>query len=186
MHGPRTLARKCRLSSLQWCRDDDLFKRNFQFAKEFSAKNKKEFRLNFNPNPSARWSDGTREVNENRIGPINNFDGLLSHDADSKDAPTPPKQKKKSKASKPSAAPKALTLKPLKTPPPETSVQSEDQSRISKRTKKPKPKKVSGQALTLATVLRNEDNTIDQSSDEDLAYDALEQLIKSKQEAELF
>ena len=85
-------------SFLRWCCDDDLFKRNFQFAKEFSAKNKKEFRLNFNPNLSARWSDGTREVNENRIGPINNFDGLLSHDADSKDAPTPPKQKKKSKA----------------------------------------------------------------------------------------
>ena len=43
-----------------------------------------------------------------------------------------------------------------------------------------------GQALTPATVLRNENDAIDLSSDDDLADDALELLIKSKQEAEIF
>ena len=41
-----------------------------------------------------------------------------------------------------------------------------------------------GQELTAAAILRNDD--IDLSSDEDLADDALEQLIKSKEEAEIF
>ena len=35
-------------------------------------------------------------------------------------------------------------------------------------------------------MLRNEDEAIDMSSDEDLADDALEMLIKSKQEAKIF
>ena len=43
-----------------------------------------------------------------------------------------------------------------------------------------------GPALTPAAVLRNENDAIDLSSDDDLADDALEQLIKSKQEAEIF
>ncbi len=41
-----------------------------------------------------------------------------------------------------------------------------------------------GKELTAAAILRNDD--IDLSSDEDLANDALEQLIKSKEEAEIF
>ena len=41
-----------------------------------------------------------------------------------------------------------------------------------------------GQELTAAAILRND--AIDLSSDEDLADDALEQLIKSKEEAEIF
>ena len=65
-------------------------------------------------------------------------------------------------------------MKPLQTAPLESSVQSEDQSRISKRTKNPMSKKISGHALTPAAILRNEDNTIDMSSDEDLVDDALE------------
>lgn len=72
-------------------------------------------------------------------------------------------------------------MKPLKAAPPETSVQSEDQSCISK-----KPKKISGHDLTPASILRNEENVIDLSSDEDLADDALVMLIKSKEEAEIF
>ena len=40
------------------------------------------------------------------------------------------------------------------------------------------------QELTATAILRND--TIDLSSDEDLADDALEQLIKSKEEAEIF
>ena len=44
----------------------------------------------------------------------------------------------------------------------------------------------SGQALTPAAVLRNENEAIDLSSDDDLGEDALELLIKSKQEAEIF
>nr|XP_020155680.1 fibrous sheath CABYR-binding protein-like [Aegilops tauschii subsp. strangulata] len=168
--------------SMLWCREDNLFKRNYQFAEELAAKNKRDFRLNFNPGPSAPRQDGTREANPNVIDPFNNLDGLLSHvaaqratvdhsaeDADSEDAPAPPKQKKKSKASKPSATPKASTVKPLKTAPPEASVKSEDLSWVSKRTKKTKkPMKISGHDLTPATVLRNEEVTIDLSSDEDL------------------
>ena len=42
------------------------------------------------------------------------------------------------------------------------------------------------QALTPAAVLCNENDAIDLSSDDDLGDDALEQLIKSKQEAEIF
>ena len=57
---------------------------------------------------------------------------------------------------------------------------------MSKRTLKPLPKKVSGQALTPAAVLRNEEDTIDLSSDEDLGDETLEMLIKSKQETEIF
>ena len=91
----------------------------------------------------------------------------------------------KSKASKPSAAPKASHAKPLATAPPEDSVQFEDLSRISKKTeKKKKIVKNTDQALTPAAILREEH--IDLSSDEDLADDALEQLIKSKEEAEIF
>ena len=48
------------------------------------------------------------------------------------------------------------------------------------------PKKATGQPLTPFAVLCNEDEAIDLSSDEDLADDALEMLIKSKQEAEIF
>ena len=81
-------------------------------------------------------------------------------------------------------------MKPLTTAPPEASVQSEDLSRVSKKaekSKKPKkPKKISEHQLTPAVVLRNEEDTIDLSSDEDLGDEALEMLIKSKQEAEIF
>ena len=77
-------------------------------------------------------------------------------------------------------------MKPLKTDPPEPSVQSEDLSRVSRKTKKTKkPKKISGHELTPDAVLRNEEDTIDLSSDEDLGDEALEMLIKSKQEAVL-
>ena len=65
-------------------------------------------------------------------------------------------------------------------------MQSEDLSRISKTEKKKKPIQISGQALTPAAVLRNENEAIDLSSDEDLGDDALEMLIKSKEEAEIF
>ena len=105
-------------------------------------------------------------------------------DADSDEAPAPPKLKKP-KASKPSPAPKVSRAKPLATTPPEASVQSEDQSRISKKTEKKKQLvRHVDQALTPAAILR--DDPIDLSSDEDLADDALEQLIKSKEEAEIF
>ena len=46
------------------------------------------------------------------------------------------------------------------------------------------PQPHSGQELTAVAILRNDD--IDLSSDEDLADDALEQLIKSKEEAKIF
>ena len=62
-------------SSLRWCREDYLFKRNYEFAKESVAKNNKAFGLNFNPGPNAPRADGTREANLNVIGPFNGFDG---------------------------------------------------------------------------------------------------------------
>ena len=166
-----------------------------------SAKeNKKSWGLDFNPGPSAPREDGTREAEENRIGPFANLDGLISYilvqgakvdhsdnEADCDEAPAPPskpQKQKKLKASKP-VPPKASRAKPLATAPPEASVQSEDQSRISKKTEKKKQLvRHTDQALTPAAILREE--PIDLSSDEDLADDALEQLIKSKEEAEIF
>ena len=143
-------------SSLLWCREDNIFKRNFQFAKESAKKNKKDLGLDFNPGPSAPREDGTREANENRIGPFYNLEGLITHivvqganvdhsgdDADSDDAPAPPpkpQKQKKSKASKPTVAPKASRVKPLATAPPAPSNNSEDLSRISKKKEKPQRK----------------------------------------------
>ena len=64
-------------------------------------------------------------------------------------------------------------------------MQSEDLSHISKKTeKKKKIVKSTDQALTPAAILR--EKHIDLSSDDDLADDALEQLIKSKEEAKIF
>ena len=109
-------------------------------------------------------------------------------DADTDEAPAPtpkPQKPKKAKASRSAAPPKASRAKPLATAPPEDSVQSEDLSRISKKTeKKKKIIKSTDQTLTPAAILREEH--IDLSSDDDLADDALEQLIKSKEEAEIF
>ena len=108
-------------------------------------------------------------------------------DAESDEAPAAPKPKKlkQPKASKPASAPKISRAKPLATAPPEDSVQSEDQSRISKKTEKKKQLvRHTDQALTPAAILREE--PIDPFSDEDRADDGLEQLIKSKEEAEIF
>ena len=146
--------------------------------------NKKDVGIDFNPGPAAPRPDGSREDNHDIIGPFNSFDEILSHIAAQRttveeatgaeehdDDPELPKPKKKSKASKPSIAPKASKVKPLQSAPPESSVQSEDLSCISKKSKK--PKKISGHDLTPASILRNEENLIDLSCDEDLADDAL-------------
>ena len=78
-------------------------------------------------------------------------------------------------------------MKPLATAPPEASVQSKDLSRISKtEKKKKKPVHSSSPILTPVAVLRNENDAINLSSNDDLGDDALEQLIKSKKEAEIF
>ena len=175
---------------LLWCRDDNLFKRNFQLAKNSAKENKKSWGLDFNPGPSAPRADGTREAEPNLVGPFYNLEGLITHimvqgtdvdqladDADSDEAPAPPKPKKlkKPKASKPSPAPNASRVKPLATAPPAPSVQSEDLSRISKsEKKKKKPMHSTSPALTPVAVLRNENDAIDLSSDDDLADDALE------------
>ena len=66
-------------SSLLWCRDDNLFKRNFQFAKNSSKQNKKSLGLDFNPGPSAPRADGTREAEPNLVGPFYNLEGLITH-----------------------------------------------------------------------------------------------------------
>ena len=119
-------------------------------------KNKKAFGLDFNPGPSAPRADGTHDAEPNVVYPFYNLEGLITHivvqgaavdhsadDADTDEAPPPPKpqKQKKSKASKPSAAPKASPGKPLATALPEASVQSEDLSRVSKKTEKSKQKK---------------------------------------------
>ena len=110
-------------SSLLWCREDNLFKRNFKFAKDSAVNNKKAFGLDFNPGSSAPRDDGTHEANENRIDPFYNLEGLITHivvqganvdhsanEADTDDAPAPPpkpQKQKKTKASKLFAASKA-------------------------------------------------------------------------------
>ena len=65
-------------SSLLWCRDDNLFKRNFQHAKASAKENKKLLGLDFNPGPSAPRADGTRDAEPNIIGPFYNLDGLIT------------------------------------------------------------------------------------------------------------
>ena len=66
-------------SSLLWCRDDNLFKRNFQFAQNSVKQNKKSLGLDFNPGPSAPRADGTREAEPNLVGPFYNLEGLITH-----------------------------------------------------------------------------------------------------------
>ena len=181
-------------SSLLWCRDDNLFKRNFQHAKASAKENKKSLGLDFNPGPSAPCADGSRDAEPNVVGPFYNLEGLITHilvqgtavnepadEAESDEAPAAPKPKKQPKASKPASAPKISRANPLATAPPEDSVQSEDLSRISKPQKVKMPLPHTSQELTAAAILCND--AIDLSSDEDLADDALEQLIKSKEEA---
>ena len=110
-------------SSLLWCRDDNLFKCNFQHAKASAKENKKSWGLDFNPGPSAPHADGSRDAEPNVIGPFANLDGLISYilvqgakvdhsdnEANSDEAPAPPskpQKQKKLKASK-SAPPNAL------------------------------------------------------------------------------
>lgn len=125
-------------SSLLWCRDDNLFKRNYQHAKASSRENKKSLGLDFNPGPSAPRADGSCDAEPNVIGPFLNLDGLITYilvqgarvdhsdnDADTDEAPTPPprpQKPKKTKASQSAAPPKASRAKPLDTAPPEDSV----------------------------------------------------------------
>ena len=91
-------------SSLLWCREDKLFKRNYQAAKNSAKENKKSLGLDFNPGPSAPRADGTREAEPNLIGPFYNLEGLITHiqvqgaavdhsadDFDSDEALAPPK-----------------------------------------------------------------------------------------------
>ena len=79
------------------------------------------------------------------------------NDADTDEAPSPPprpQKPKKTKASSSAAPPKSSRVKPLATAPPEDSVQSEDLSRISKKTeKKKKIIKSTDQTLTPAAIL---------------------------------
>ena len=174
-------------SSLLWCRDDNLFQRNLEFAQNSAKQNKKKFGLDFNPGPSAPRADGTRDAEPNVIGPFYNLEGLITRilvqgtavnepaaDTESDDAPAVPKPKqlKKPKASKPAPSPKISKAKPLATAPPEDSVQSEDLSRVSRHQKAKMPLSHTGKELTAAAILRSE--AINLSSDEDLGDDALE------------
>ena len=150
--------------------------------------------LEFNPGPFAPCADGTRGAEPNVVGPFYNLGGLITHisvqgakvdhsddDADTDEAPAPtpkPRKPKKAQASRSDAPPKISRAKPLATAPPEDSVQSEDLSRISKPSRVKMPLPHTSQELTVAAIVRND--AIDLSSDEDLADDALEQLIKSK------
>src|SRR3954470_4078972 len=121
-------------SSLLWCREDNLFKRNYQFAKASAKKNKDSLGLDFNPGPSAPRADGSRDAEPNVIGPFYNLDGLITHisvqgakldhsddDADTDEAPAPtpkPQKPKKAKASRSAPPPKDSRAKPLATAPP--------------------------------------------------------------------
>ena len=94
-------------TSLLWCRDDSLFKRNYQFVVASAKKNKKSLGLDLNPGPFAPHVDGTREAEPNLVGPFYNLEGLITHimvqgavmdqpadDAESDEAPAPPKPTK--------------------------------------------------------------------------------------------
>ena len=126
IHGPQPA--NADPSSLSWCREDNMFKRNYQDAKNSAKENKKSLGLDFNPGPSAPRADGTREAETNLIGPFYNLEGLITHiqvqgeavdhsadDSDSNEAPAPPKPMKlqKPKASNPPSAPKVSRAKPL-------------------------------------------------------------------------
>ena len=89
-----------------------MFEKNLQFAWASALQNKKDLVIDFNPGLAAPRPDGSREANQNIIGPFNSFDGLLSHIAaqratiaeaageeEHEDDPEPTKPKKKSKAS---------------------------------------------------------------------------------------
>ena len=76
VHGPQPA--DAHPSSLLWCRDDNLFKRNFQFAKNSAKQNKKSLGLDFNPGPSAPRADGTHDAEPNIIGPYANLEGLIT------------------------------------------------------------------------------------------------------------
>ena len=76
VHGPQPA--KADPSSLLWCREDNLFNRNFQFAKESAKKNKKDLGLDFNWGPSAPRADGTCDAEPNIIGPFYNLEGLIT------------------------------------------------------------------------------------------------------------
>ena len=56
-------------SSLLWCREDNLFKRNFQFAKTCAKENKKALGLDFNPGPSAPRAMAHAMLNPILLGP---------------------------------------------------------------------------------------------------------------------
>ena len=60
-------------SSMLLCREETLFKHNYQFAKESAKKNKKDLGLNFNLGPSAPRADGTHDANPYEIGPFYNL-----------------------------------------------------------------------------------------------------------------
>ena len=102
VHGPQPA--NADPSSLLWCCDDNLFKRNYKFAKDSAVKNKKAFGLDFNPGSPAPRADGTRDAEPNIVGPFYNLEGLITHidvkgttvehsadDVDSDEAPAPPK-----------------------------------------------------------------------------------------------
>ena len=91
-------------SSLLWYREDNLFQRNYQFAQNSAKENKKSLGLDINPGPSAPRADGTRKAEPNLVGPFYNLEGLITHimvqgavvdqpsdDAESDEAPAPPK-----------------------------------------------------------------------------------------------
>ena len=77
LHGPHPA--NADPSSLLWCREDNLFKRNYQFAQNSAKENKKSLGLDFNPGPSAPHADGTREAEPNLVGPFYNLEGLITH-----------------------------------------------------------------------------------------------------------
>ena len=77
VHGPQPI--DAHPSSLLWCRDNILFKRNFQFAQNSAKQNKKTLGLDFNPGPSAPRADGTRDAEPNVVGPFYNLQGLITH-----------------------------------------------------------------------------------------------------------
>jgi hypothetical protein len=185
-------------SSIRWCHDDDLFEANYQFARASAEQNKKDYGIDFNPRPAEPRPNGTREADPNLTGPCDNLKAYIEHldalrtaaaaahgEAQADDnAPASPKPQCRSKgskakgpkASKAATTPKASRVKPLRSAPPETSVHSKTVSRNS-----PKTKSSAGRGPKPTSTLRDDDDIIHLSND-DFDDDALEKLIKNKQE----
>jgi hypothetical protein len=66
-------------TSMLWCRDDDLFEANYQFASGSATQNKKDYGIDFNPGLAKPRQNGSHEAEPNLVGPFHDFAAFLAH-----------------------------------------------------------------------------------------------------------